>query len=259
MTKLISDGIDEVLAFELSAGIRADGDNWVSYRVCLVRWRSSLSGKFHQVYADGRYAGTTVDTEQRQMAVRVRCALESAVRIEVFGVDAEQAYMDFSEELTTPFCGAGRVKISLFRSQDLPVDATVQFYFDNGTGDIDYNNVISEAAIRIWPSWRDKAGFGMSGFGEDDFGLDWSNGVGFGDGVFGEGWFGIDADLLEWVSPAMSAGVYKFGVKVFDSEGNESEAVETGEVTVTPSAIPADQILVQSFDKQTNQLVLGIL
>ncbi len=98
----------------------------------------------------------------------------------------------------------------------------------------------------------------MSRFGVSDFGLDWAAGVGFGKGSFSNGQFGLDADTIEWTSPPLSAGVYKFAVKVADEAGNESSVSEASPITVTPAAKPAEKVSIFSFDKQTNQLVLKI-
>ena len=83
--------------------------------------------------------------------------------------------------------------------------------------------------------------------------------VGFGKGALGYGQFGLDADTIEWVSEPLSAGVYRFGVKVTDESGNESSGSETGEVTVVPLARPAEEVSVASYDKVTNELVLSVL
>jgi len=255
---LISSGIDKVRAFELPGGVWADGKSVGAPRIALVRWHSSLNGKFYQVYVNGQYAGTTVDSQQRQMIVQVPTSLEAPVRIEVFAVEANQANTDFSNEIDLLPGKTGRVRISLLRGQNLPVGSTAQIYFDNGTGEIDYDNPLVESPIQIWPAWQDKAGFGMSRFGESDFGYDSAAAVGFGKGSFGKGQFGLDADTLEWVSEPLQAGVYKFAVKITDEAGNESISSESGQITVTPAARPAEEVSIFSFDKQTNQLVLSI-
>jgi hypothetical protein len=95
---LISDGIDKVRAIKLAGGIRADGRSFATARFALVRWRSSWSEKFHQVYINARYGGTTVDSSQRQMVVPVPASEKTAVRIEVFAVEAGEAHIDFSGE-----------------------------------------------------------------------------------------------------------------------------------------------------------------
>jgi hypothetical protein len=255
---LISIGIEKVRAFELPSGVWENGRYVGAPQVALVKWRSCWSDMFHQVYVNGQYAGATLDTPQRQMIVQLPTSLETPVRIEVFAVGAEQADADFSSELDLSIGQSGRVRISMLRSQNLPIGATAQIYFDNGTGEIDYNSPLNDAPIHIWPVWQDKAGFGMSRFGASDFGYDSAATVGFGKGSFGESQFGLDADTIEWVSKPMSAGAYKFAIKVTDEAGNESSGSETREVTVTPAARPAEQVSVSSFDKLTNQLVLSV-
>jgi hypothetical protein len=223
-----------------------------------VKWRSSLQNLFYQVYVNGQYAGGSVDSQQRQMIVPTPTSLESPVRIEVFAVEANHATVDFSSELVWPRVVGGRVRIILLRSQNLPIDATVEPYFDNGTGEIDYDNPLTDSPIEIWPAWQDKAGFAMSRFGVGDFGYDSAAAVGFGKGSFAHGQFGLDADTIEWTSPPLQAGVYKFGIKVTDKAGNQSSASETEPITVTPAARPAENLSISSFDSQTNQLVLDV-
>ena len=255
---LISNGIENVRAFELPCGIWPDGGYRGMPRLALVKWKSSWVDMFHQVYVNGRYAGTTTETGQEQLIVQTPLSSEAAVRIEVFAVDAKAADEDLSSELDLNGWQSGHVKICLLRSQSLPIGSTIEIYSDNGTGEIDYNNPFGASAINIWPCWQDKAGFGMSSFGLSDFGRDWSAGTGFGKGCFGQGQFGLDADALEWTSPQLQAGVYKFAVKVKDKAGNQSQSSETDQITITPTPKAAEQLLVSCFDKQTNQLVLNI-
>jgi len=255
---LISDGIKSVRAIELPCGIRADGNYIGTPRAALVRWRSGLSDMLYQVYVNGQYAGATVDSQQREMIVPLPTCLESPVRIEVFAVQHEQAHIDFGGEIKQPPVDSGRVKISLLRSQNLPFGATAIVYFDGGVGEIDYQTPVSELPIRIWPGWQDKAGFGMSKFGVSDFGYDSAAAAGFGKGSFGNGQFGLDADAIEWTSPVLTAGVYKFAVKVIDGRGNAGSGSETEPITVTPAARPAEKLSISSFDKQTNQLILNV-
>jgi hypothetical protein len=218
-----------------------------------------LQNLFYQVYVNGRFAGTTLDSKQRQMVVPIPTSLTSPVHIEVIAIEAEQADMDFSSDLKQPQADSGRVRIVLLRSQSLPIGATAEVYFDNGTGQIDYDNPLTDSPIRIWPAWQDKAGFAMSGFGTGDFGYDSAAAVGFGRGSFGNGQFGLDADTIEWISPPLQSGTYKFSVKISDESGNQSSTSETEPITVTPAARPADKLNILSFDKQTNRLRLEII
>ncbi len=255
---LISSGIDKLRTFEFPCGIWADGDYVGVPRTVLVKWRSGWSDKLYQVYVNGKYAGATIDSPQRQLVVQVPTSLESPVRIEVFAVEPADIYTDFSNEIEQPVGQHGRVKIGILRSQDLPVGSKIQVYCDNGTGQIDYDNPFNSRPVYVWPSWQDKAGFGMSRFGLSDFGYDSAAAVGFGKGGFGRDWFGIDVDMIEWVSRELEAGVYKFAIKVADQSGNESDSSEVKEVTVIPAAMPAEELSIFSFDKQTNQLVLSV-
>ena len=255
---LNSNSIDLVRAFDLPAGIWPDGRYVKEPRTALVKWRSTWSDKFHQVYVNGQYAGTTLYSQQRQLLVPVPTSPESPVRIEVLAVEAEDANTDFSSELERPLVDSGSIKITLIRSQNLPMSAFAEIYFDNGTGQIDYNNPITGKPIRIWPAWQDKAGLGMSRFGLSDFGWDSAAAVGLGKGSFGYGQFGLDADTIEWTSPPLPRGTYKFGVKIRDASGRQSTGSETGAITVTPAAKPVEGLSISSFDKQMNLLVLNI-
>ena len=255
---LVSTGIDEVRVFELPNGVWERGSAVAAPRAALVRWHASWKEKFYQVYVNGEYAGRTIDSQQRQLVVHTPTSLTSPVRIEVFAVDAAEAGTDFSGEIGLSSGRTGRVRIILLRGQNLPVGSSAQIYFDNGTGEIDYDSPLSNLPIRVWPTWQDKAGFGMSRFGASDFGYDSAAAVGFGKGSFGRGQFGLDADTIEWISQPLEAGVYKFAVTIADGVGNESSS-EAGQITVVPDAKPAEQVSVSSFDKQINQLVLSVL
>lgn len=259
--KLISEGIEKVRAFELPAGIWATGECIETPKVALVKWtdKTNQGNMFYQVYVNGQYAGSTVDSQQRRMIVPIPSSFQSAIRIEVFAIEAEDAHINLSKELVNPLATSGRIRISLLRSQNLPIDATAEIYFDNGTSVVDYNQPLSNESIRIWPAWQYKAGFGMSGFGGSDFGYDSAGAVGFGKGSYGQGQFGLDADTIEWTSPPLTAGVYKFGVKITDGAGNKSSASETEPIVVIPAARPAEQVSILSFDKQTNELILSVL
>jgi len=255
---LISTCIEAVRAFELPNGIWADGRYVATPRIVLVSWRSSWSDMFYQIYVNGQLAGATVDSQQRQEIIQIPTSFESPVRIEVFAVEPQYAHIDFSSDLDVPPASSGRVKLCLLRGQNLPIGATAQVYFDNGTGQIDYDKPLNNSPIKVWPAWQDKAGFGMSRFGVSDFGFDGAAAVGFGKGIFGHGQFGLDADTFQWISSPMPAGLYKFGVRISDEAGKQSASTETAQVTVTPAAKPAEQLSISSFDKQTNQLVLKI-
>jgi len=223
---LTSTGIESVRAFELPCGIWADGRYVAEPKIALIKWHSNHSDKHHQIYVNGRYAGATVDSRQRQEIVQIPASPESPVRIEVFAVEPKYAHIDFSSDINIPYVPSNRVKIILLREQNLLIGATADIFFDNGTGEIDYGSALNEMPLRIWPSWLDKAGFAMAGFGLNDFGYDGAAAVGF-------------------------------AVRITDPAGCLSIS-ETRQVTVTPLAKPAEHLSIASFNKQTNQLVLKI-
>ncbi len=256
---LNSSGISRIRAFCLPAGIGADGKIVAEPRRALVRWYSEWPDKLYQVYVNGEYAGSTFGSKQRELIVHIPSSPQSAVRIEVYAVEPELVDLDFSSELEAGFEKSGRVKISWPHRQSLPFNATAQIYSNHGSGDVDYDAPVNNAAKRIWPAWQDKGGFGQSGFGRSDFGFDASAAIGFGKGVFGLGEFGLDADVIAWTSEQLQAGLYKFAVKVVDSRGNQDEGQsETELMTVIPGAKPAEEMRLTSFDEQTNELVFSI-
>ena len=255
--RLISEGIDRVRVFGLPAGVFEDGEAAGAPRLAIVRWWSAWADKLHQVYVGGRFAGTTLTCEQREMVVAFPSFGGRPVRVEVFAVSSADADKDLGDELEGSSARAGRVRIRFLRSQGLPAGAKANIYFDDGSGEIDYEKALNEPPARICGAWQDKAGSGMSGFGLGDYGYDSAAACGFGKGCFGHGQFGLDADAIEWVSAPLEAGTYRFAVKITDEFANESEASEL-EVTVNPAARPVEQLKICSFDKATNKLVLGM-
>ncbi len=181
----------------------------------LVTWRSSHAGMLHQVYLNGRFAGATIDAEQRQLVVQPPGSFQSAVRVEVVAVEPKDAHMDFADELDPPPAG-GRVGSVILRSQTLPLGAASTCTSTTAPGQIDYSKPLNASPIPVWPCPQDKAGFGMARFGTGDFGYDSAACVGFGKGSFADGPFGMDADTIEWISPPLPLGRYRFGVKIRD-------------------------------------------
>ena len=254
---LVNSGIDRVRAYGLAAGVRAGGSVVDEPLSVLVKWRSEHEDKLYQIYVNGKLAGATTGFEQRCMIVPIRSAWSSAVRIEVYAVEPSEVNVDFSDELSSRQ-QAGRIRLSWLRSMALPFEGTAQVFSDGGSGEIDYENPVSKEDIQLWPSWKDKFGFGLDQFGEGDFGYDGSVALGFGRGLFGEGEFGFDADEISWVSSELETGKYWFAVKVTDRFGQASEAQETGQIMVIQAARPVEGLEVDSYDKAEDRLVLCI-
>lgn len=252
-------GIEDVRACILPDAVTADGRPIGLSRSALVVWRSDLEAKLYQVYINGHLAGVTLDPQQREMAVQTPSSFDAAVAIIVGAVEPEEAHLDFSAQIGQSSYHSTRVRLTLLRSQDLPVGAMLDIYSDQGTGPIDYDAPLNETPIAIWSCWQDKAGFGLSCFGESDHGWDAAAAVGFGKGCFGRGHFGLDADVIEWISPVLPQGTYRFGIRVIDEVGNASMAVETPPLTIVPPARPVAELSLASFDEQSGELTLNVV
>ncbi|MBN1508732.1 MAG: hypothetical protein JW955_17925 [Sedimentisphaerales bacterium] len=252
------DGIENVQVCALPDGVAGDGGCAVVSAAALVTWRSSQAGMLHQVYLNGRFAGVTCAAEQRRLVVQSPIVSPTAVRVTVIAVAPTDAHLDFSDALGQAAVSSGRVRLTLLRSQTLPLGTTADIYHDNGTGQIDYATPVNAAPIPLWPCLHEKAGLGTAQFGTGDFGYDSAASIGFGKGALGRGQFGLDADCLEWISPALPLGTYRLGVRIADADGNLSPAVETGPVPVVAAARPATGLDVASFDPHTHQLTLTV-
>ena len=141
---------------------------------------------------------------------------------------------------------------------ELPTDGVGRVYSNNGAGAVDYGDAAS-GEIENWQVWQDKGGWCLSRFGLSDFGFDGSAAVGFGRGIFGRGEFGFDADWIRWVSSELANGLYRFGVKVADAFGNESGGVESEEVAIVRAAGSVDEIAVESYDENMDELVIDLV
>jgi len=254
----LREGIEYVRALALPDGIASDGRHAAVSQAALVTWRSALEGMLYQIYVNGMLAGTTIDAGQRRLIVRTPGSFESVVRIEVVAVCPRDAACDLAGELGGSDVGSGRVKLTLLRSQSLPIEGALNIYFDNGTGAIDYAEPLNVSPVPLWPCQQDKAGFGMAQFGTGDFAYESAAAVGFGKGSFGHDGFGLDADVIEWVSPVLPLGRYRFGVRVVDASGDESSARESESITVIPPAKPAVGLGILEFNEYTNQLTLNM-
>lgn len=248
---ITSEGISRVRAFAFPAGVNCNGLANQLTGAVIVKWHSTHDNMLHQVYVNDRFAGVTVEPGQQRLIVPIPLSHKTAVRIEVFTVEPQFADSDFSGELVAGRTQAGRVKIEFARTDNLPLNGSVDYCSNS--------DKLNDRSIKIWPESIDKGGFGLSSFGMSDFGFDGSAAPGFGKGNFGLSWFGFDSDMLCWQSEQLEAGNYKFGIKITDDSGNTAgEPVETEMTTVIPPARPAKSLKAESFDKQSGKLVLKV-
>ena len=256
--ELIHNGIENVRAVRIPAGVGAAGRGHPAVGRVLVSWRAPQSAYLYQVYVGGRFVGATTDSGQRRMLCPVPSSVTGAVRIEVFAVAADQADKDWSSQIAPAAAGDGRVRIRLLRRQSLPLGAEFVVYGDGGSGVIDYGTPLPGGSLPVWAGPLDKCGFGLAGFGAGDFGWDGSTAVGFGIGAFGGGDFGLAADVLEWISGPLEAGDYRFGVVVRDARGLASAPMEAGPVFVGPAATAVEELSLLVFDAALNRLELAV-
>ena len=258
MMGLISDGINCVRAFGLAAGIETFVGVINEPLCALVKWRSEHEDKLHQVYVDGEFAGVTTEFAQREMVVGIRCNQSSGARIEVYAVEPGEAHIDFGQGLESRG-KRGRVELGWMRGMRLPFEGKAEVYSDNGSGEIDYESPVTQDGILLWPSWQDKAGFGVGRFGVGDFGFDGCGAVGLGLGVFGKGEFGFDADEISWVSGELETGRYKFAVETTDQSGRAgSNPVESEQVVLIRAAQPGDSLEIDSYDKEVDEIGFSV-
>jgi hypothetical protein len=236
----LSEGISSVRVFSLPMGISGNGTVNQLTGFAIIRWHSTYNLP-HQVYVNGRFGGATTDAVQRQMIVFVPMSQQAAVRIEVYAVDSPNIDTDFSELIEAEF-NSSRVKIEFPKM----LDGCIDIYRED--------EKLTDESIRIF----NLIGFGLGGFGQSDFGFDGGAAVGFGKGAFGYGQFGFDADMLCWQSGQLETGTHSFTLKITDSSGNQTET-QTEALTIMQQAIPAERIVIDSFNKQANKLTLSVL
>jgi hypothetical protein len=89
---ILSEGISRVRAFVLPAGVSGNGAANQLAGAAVVKWYSIYSDMLYQVYVNDRFAGVTIEPDQKQLIVPVPLSQETAVRIEVYAV--EPGYAD---------------------------------------------------------------------------------------------------------------------------------------------------------------------
>lgn len=254
---LIIIGISSVKAFKLAAGIASDGSNIAEPGSVLVSWKSVNENCLHQVYINGELVGTTSNPEERKILLPYKSNYKGVITIQVFAVSMSEALIDFSSQLEE-VTRYGRIQLNLTRHPSLPYGGGYDVYSNSGDGEINLTGPVNSKSIPLWASCHDKTGFGMSSFGNSDFGYDGSAALGFGMGSLGDGDFGFDSDVLIWQSQELTSGKYSYAIKVSDGSGICSdEVVVCEDVVVIAGATCADELRGESYDRQTNTLVLS--
>ncbi len=106
----------------------------------------------------------------------------------------------------------------------------------------------------FYPGGRFSGGWGK-GFGHGGWGWSGSDCAGWGN-TWGRGEWGYDCHMLTWTSGPLPRGTYPVRATVEDEHRNESAAQDML-VTVTTYPRPATNLTVDSYDKNTDTLVLS--
>jgi len=248
-------GIDKVRAMVFPAGQLCDGQIVPLPGLVLLRWRSDEADKLFQIYVNGNLAGVTSHFQQRTLLVQ--CDTDHPAAIEIVSMDCQNRYEDYSEELDGFKNSDGsHVVLTWPRRGVLPLDSIAYVYWNGGSGQIDYSEPL--ATQTIWNDPVEKWGWGLDGFGRGDFGYSGTGAAGWGCGSFAEGEFGFDAEVMCFESESLTLGEYKFAIGLADAQDNiEQEEISVEEFFIDPLPV-APGLAVESYDEQSDQLVLEI-
>jgi hypothetical protein len=200
----------------------------------LLSWISSApAGTLFQVYLDQQLVWTGVG---RSCSIPLPVAI---ARIDIGSVDSSEAQVDFAALL--PPAPARLAKLSWLGGTYQGADiAGFHIYGEHSAdGGIDYTTVLATVPAYV-------AGIITDGFGY---------------GGFGEGAFAESAGSYSWTSPPLSAGTWQWGVKPFDTAGNEGPA-QTAAVTIAapplpPLPFPDMTRLHETYNSSSNEITLN--
>ena len=131
---------------------------------------------------------------------------------------------------------------------------------NSGSGDIDWDNPVTNQRYPLYPNGAGFLGFGYAPFGKFAFGSGHSSGaVGFGLLPFGKGPFGHASCVIEANQLITECGDYKYGFACYDKAGNVHEGTPE-EVTVEVHTAPPKPagLIKNSYNKDTDVLVLDV-
>ncbi|MEN6387207.1 MAG: hypothetical protein ABFD79_18665, partial [Phycisphaerales bacterium] len=161
---ILSEGINKVRVFVLPGGISGNGLP-ITSGFGIVKWESVLNNKLYQVYVNGKFSGVSQSSNQRRIIVPLTNCRETAINIEVYAVDYQEANTDFSDVINKT--SQARLKIELQKT----INGYVDFFIEDEKQ--------NKESIKIQ---AERNGFGWGVFGYSDFGYENSNSPGFGKG-----------------------------------------------------------------------------
>ncbi len=205
-----------------------------------VTWASTQTGRWHQVYVNGRFAGVTATPEDRRLLVPVPAEAGGAAErlfVEVLAVEGAERGTGFSADLVGPGAGS-RVRLTWQAGPHLdPALAAFEVFGDGGTGVVDYETPLGDAPLEAEPEGRPPWGFGTGGFGVG----------GYGDG----------AAVYSWTSDGLAPGTWRFAVVAVDEAGNRAATAAEREVSLAPFPRPPADFVLAEYDPGTRTATLA--
>jgi hypothetical protein len=199
----------------------------------LLSWGSSApEGTLYQVYLNQQVVWSGV-------GLSCSIPLPTAIsRIDIGTVGPTDGQTNFQTEL--PSAAARQVTLSWLGGTCQGLDIAGFHIYRERTpgGGIDYTTILATVPAYV-------AGIITDGFGY---------------GGFGQGGFGQSAGSYSWTSQPLSGGTWSWGIKPFDTAGNEGSA-QTTAVTIAapplpPAPFPNMTRLQYTFSQSTNQVTL---
>lgn len=216
----------------------------------IVTARTEHTGvdKVVQCYLGGELVGW-----QQPEAGVVRFVLPQARSgdpISLLAIDAEEATTNHWPGAWSGLAAHGnRIRLSLRRQMQYAPGDRWRVYL-GGAGQTSAS--VKRYEGEVFPGGRGATGWGL-GWGRGGWGYSACEGPGWGVN-WGRLW-GFGVDYLVWTSEPLVRGTYPVRAAVVDARGNESVAWEVA-VVVDTFARPARGLAVQSYDHQTDTLVL---
>ncbi len=225
-----------------------------------VRWAAPPglpADRLFQVYLNGELAGATGDPDEQELIVPADPSGEAAsIAAAVVAVGPGHGGDDHSAVLDPQQCG-GRALLRWPRPGSADPAATVNVYGNGGSGAIDYGTPLNDRPIAMFPDGSGRWGFGLGGFGGDDFGRGGGRSPGWGLGGFGVGEFGVDSAWARWLSGPLGPGAHRLAAVARDGLGNadESPPVEVDLTIVDPPAPIASAAITDDAGRMGIELV----
>lgn len=215
-------------------------------------FRSSHTGCAHQLYANGRLADWTRNTEQRSFFVRASKDLRTLC---IAAVAPQDRRTDFGDQLPAPVkqpAWVYRARIPRLLAYR-PGDQLCVFHDDAG-------GVLPddpELQLPLWPEHLTHWGFGRDRFGVGGFGVDGLGAPGMEQGTFGFGPFGFDTALLCVELALRESGLHTIQYRVHRPGAADSEPITTTYFATAPPT-PADEPSISEYDPATRTITLTI-